>query len=466
MSITKLQASAEGTAGNSTGADVATAVNALIDRGTPFAKAFNLRMLQGAVPSVISVQGDSTANDVNEWFYLLMQDIHTKFPAYEVIQYLWSIPNDSFMPPTTVGAGSSGSGYVELSKGNDTFGTVTNDTNNMDTPAALDVRVKFSIDDYANNGEGLLLSKFGAAGNRSWALGLYSSGTPYLWWSEDGTVLSSPTTATAALPTAGTVIYLRATIDSATDELIFYTSSDEGDTWDQLGSTVTVSLTGIFNSTADLHINGRGTAQWNGKFYHGEVLDGIDGAMVASPNAALYRLTEEFQAMKDINGNDFTFSAGVTDYQGSPTLFALNASASGKPLGYSLNTARFAKQTPMKTDFSFVSYSHNDGGTSDYYNNYETFIDWHVTKYKNALVVPVTQNPKKSPSSAEHTLEHAHRCGVIAQIAASKGLDFVDAYGDFLLTGDPDALVDVDGIHPNAAGSILWKDAAAKVLGV
>ncbi len=281
MSITKLIATAtgkeliagaKGAAGNSTGADVKETVNSLIADAalseaavnelidavtalelphTPAAKAVSLRMLEGAVPSVISVQGDSTANNVNEWFYLLMQDIHTKYPAYEVVQYLWSIPNDSFMPPTTVGAGSLGSGYVELSKDNDTFGTVTNDTNNMDTPTALDVRVKFSMDDYADNTEGLLLSKFGIAGNRSWALGVYSSGTPYLWWSEDGTVLSGPTTATATLPAAGTVIYLRATLDSATDELIFFTSSDEGDTWDQLGFTVSVSLTGIFNSTAD-----------------------------------------------------------------------------------------------------------------------------------------------------------------------------------------------------------------------
>jgi hypothetical protein len=443
----------------------------------PTSRAMKLALKNARLPIPISIQGDSTANEDTEWFILAMAEMAAKYPAYNMIQYLWSDANQTFLPPTTKQIGTSGERYVYLDESLDMSGVVLDSSNNLDLTSDLDVRIKFNLDSYTDDGENILIGKFGAPGNRSWALRLSTSGFPTLWFSNDGSALTLKQ-GSVAIPAAGNDVYLRCTMDvddgAGSYLIVFYTSSDDGVTWNQLGGNLNGTATALFNSTADVTINGRGTAQWNGKFYHAELLNGIDGPMIASPNAALYMQTEEYKNFKDTQGNSCSFNAATGDSAGSPTIVLINASAPGKALGYSLNATRFAKQTPIRCLLNFISYSHNDGGTSDYYNNYPLLIAQILTAYKNAVVVPCTQNPKKSPSGADSILEHGYRCGIIAQIAASKSLTLVDAYGVFLDTGVPNDYVDSDGVHPTKipengtaiSGSQLWANAALGSLGL
>ncbi|MCI3925170.1 SGNH/GDSL hydrolase family protein [Paenibacillus sp. TRM 82003] len=162
------------------------------------------------------------------------------------------------------------------------------------------------------------------------------------------------------------------------------------------------------------------------------------------------------RAVFDSQGNKWTLSTGVSLRQGSPAVLILNASAPGRALSYSSDTTRFAKQTPLDPVLAYISYSHNEGGAMDYPTAYPAFIDQILTKWPNAGVVCVTQNPKKAPNTPEDILRHQARCNLIARIAARKDTGLVDAYTAFLETGDPEALIDPDGTHLTAAGSELW----------
>lgn len=135
------------------------------------------------------------------------------------------------------------------------------DTPFIDITGDIDIRMNLSLTDWTPATDVSPLSKWGAAGFRSWYLRITSLGKLGLAWSANGTdtVTGGPVLSTVPSSTTdGVYSWVRATlrVDNGENqhELKFYTSTD-GVTWTQLGNTrAFVGTTSIFSSSSDLSI--------------------------------------------------------------------------------------------------------------------------------------------------------------------------------------------------------------------
>ncbi|GAA4684482.1 hypothetical protein [Streptomyces youssoufiensis] len=158
------------------------------------------------------------------------------------------------------------------------------------TSADLDLRAEAD----AVWGSGLgqaLISKWGAAGQRSYGLWV-ARGNAALTWSTTGT---DQRFVLASLP-AGVRgrLALRATLDvnngAGGHTVVLYWARSLAGPWVPLGTTVGAGTTTIFAGTAPLQIGGEDTTispavlPADGDVYRAEVRTGIDGALVASPD--------------------------------------------------------------------------------------------------------------------------------------------------------------------------------------
>lgn len=152
------------------------------------------------------------------------------------------------------------------------------DTAALSITGDIDLRVEFSRDDWSAD-DFLLLAKYGAAGDRSYALYLIG-GLIWIYWTADGTNWLGRAS-TVVVPAWAGRIALRATLDvdngAGGHTATFYTAARLDGTWVQLGEpVVTAGTTSIFDSTHTVQV-GSGS----GKVYGWEIRDGIAGAVVS-----------------------------------------------------------------------------------------------------------------------------------------------------------------------------------------
>ena len=127
----------------------------------------------------------------------------------------------------------------------------------------------------------------------SYLLRLNPDGTLSLYWSSNGTTLSSVTSTVAVAATDGTAKWVRATLDvdngAAGRDIKFYTS-DDGSAWTPLGAAATLAgTTSVFDGTAALRLGARNNTSdspFSGRIYYVEVRNGINGTVVAKFNPA------------------------------------------------------------------------------------------------------------------------------------------------------------------------------------
>lgn len=169
--------------------------------------------------------------------------------------------------------------------------TSTPDNAVLDIVGDLDLRVLAALDDWTPTTTQDLCAKFNGTGNqRSWDFKVTTGGNLELTWSADGTNLL---TATSTIPTGiadASLKWVRAVLDvdngAVGRNILFYTSTD-GQTWTQLGTTVTqATVTSIFSSSATLDIGGNTSLNRfvTGNIFYAEVRNGIDGTVVANPD--------------------------------------------------------------------------------------------------------------------------------------------------------------------------------------
>ncbi len=153
----------------------------------------------------------------------------------------------------------------------------------------LDVRWEGRRDDWSTKTD--LLSKYGAAGQRSWALQANADGTLSLYWSVAGTTLLS---ATSLVPLRASTrrVAVRATLDVNNGfggyTVRFYTAPSLTGTWEQLGEAAAFTASGttsIFDSTAVVTVGKNANtdaASSTVRVYGWEVRQGIDGTVRTS----------------------------------------------------------------------------------------------------------------------------------------------------------------------------------------
>lgn len=170
----------------------------------------------------------------------------------------------------------------------------TPDTAALDITGDIDIRGDLTLDDWNTSSEQTIVSKFGAAGTRSYTFYIDNlTGLPTIEWSTDGTTLFEMS-ATVVPPVAnGERIAVRVTLDvnngAGGRTATFYTAPAIGGPWTQLGATVTdAGTTSIFSGPSQMEVgsNGGGAgALISGGVVHAvQVRDGISGTVVANPD--------------------------------------------------------------------------------------------------------------------------------------------------------------------------------------
>jgi hypothetical protein len=138
-----------------------------------------------------------------------------------------------------------------------------------------------------------LISKYGAAGQRSFALQVQTDGTIALLWSADGTNLLSATS-TQAVPTSTGRLAIKVTLDvnngAAGKTTTFYTADSISGTWVQFGDPVTAATTtSIFDSTAVVTIGKNSNTSASAtvqRVFEARIYNGIAGTLRAAPKAS------------------------------------------------------------------------------------------------------------------------------------------------------------------------------------
>ena len=118
-------------------------------------------------------------------------------------------------------------------------------------------------------------------------------------------------------------------------------------------------------------------------------------------------------------------------------------------------------ETPLESDLLFINLGHNQGSSIDIQTIYEELINKMFTKYENAGVVCISQNPQRTPEV--NIIPHALRCEQISQIANVNDYGFIDIYRIFNETGDLASYMN-DGAHPNIIGQQLWRDIVVRYI--
>ncbi|MFC0628539.1 hypothetical protein [Kribbella deserti] len=191
----------------------------------------------------------------------------------------------------------------------------TPDSAGLSVVGDIDIRVDVSVDAPSSWHGIALASKWGAAGNMSWYLQTTELGRLHFVWTENGTdEFDALSTVAIPGPLTGRKA-VRVTLDvddGGANTTTFYTADTIDGPWEMLGNPVSyIGVTSIFNSTATTNI-GMATPGVTGLFslfgaaFAAEIRNGIDGALVASPDFTTQ--TAGASAFTDAQGNTWTVS--------------------------------------------------------------------------------------------------------------------------------------------------------------
>lgn len=204
----------------------------------------------------------------------------------------------------------------------------------------IDIRADAVFDEFSDSL--LLVAKWVASSDNN-AFFLRSPvglSTLELFWSEDGTSNTNKSAeSTQSLNSVGILPGSRAEfrvildVDNGSDgyDVNFYYRFNSGDSWTQLGNTITGgTTTSIFDSSADIEIGSRNSGSndiFDGKIYHAEVRDGIDGTVVVDFDAEDYDGGSTFTSAETsetwtLNGD--AAIGGIDDRTGNLRPFAYN----------------------------------------------------------------------------------------------------------------------------------------------
>lgn len=236
----------------------------------------------GEVTQIIAQAGnDNITLQGNSTFAGTISNISVKQASSNVVAEATGAAIAVTPPQYTVLSGNSGS-YIS-----------TPDSAAVSVTGDLQLIWSGPLTDWTPAADETFISKLTTGGQYSYDLKIATTGHPYLRWSADGTaVIYKP--CTAVVPFANGVRgSIKATLDvdngASGNDVKFFTSTDEGASWAQLGSTVTTAgTTSIFDGTDILAIgaNSGGTSALAANAYSAQVYNGIGGTLVADYNAA------------------------------------------------------------------------------------------------------------------------------------------------------------------------------------
>lgn len=440
-----------------------SATYARLRNETPFAPLM-AALREGVDDVAIGLVGDSTGDATDEWLYRVGQWLAPLFPAYTVQHRVWADATQRFSAPTTLQTGTGGVQRAAVMAASGAFPVRTPGVSTI--TGDLDIRVYCKPTSWHTGSTQTFASKFGSGGanvDRAFRFQVNGTGLLTFDWSTDGAALQSAANSTAAVPFAdGTAGWVRVTLDvdngSGGHAISYYTSTD-GQTWTQLGTTITraTGVTSIAPATGwpfELGARQGGSEPMNGgRIYEAEIRDGIDGPTVCPRLPTLW---------SRISGS------GYSSIEGPPVLTLVNGSMPGAGLTYLNETTRVKKMVPgFGQAVQFFADSHNETATvgESWTTSYASWVSNVLARLPMANPVVLTQNPRYSPATFIDT--HAQRRRQIMGWARQKGYPVIDTYQALLDDGRGSALINTDGIHPTQVangGQQVWTNAITALM--
>jgi hypothetical protein len=196
----------------------------------------------------------------------------------------------------------NGDNYLYLTGVNGNYAS-TPDAAELDITGDIDIRVEVALDDWTPAVISNLISKWNS--QLSYELSVASTGHLAFQYSTNGSSAVNVTSSVVTGITDGATKWVRVTFDvdngASGNDVKFYTS-DDGNTWTQLGTTVTSAGTvSIFSGNSQVAIGARFAgvnAMAAGKFFNAQIFNGIDGTLVFYMDASII-----------LSGADTTFFA-------------------------------------------------------------------------------------------------------------------------------------------------------------
>lgn len=154
------------------------------------------------------------------------------------------------------------------------------DSATLDFTGDMEVRIEYERDDTLDNGFPLICKYDVTGNNRSWFIGITSSGLPQFYWSPDGTVAARRVaTSTAAMPTGRKTLRVQFDANNGAGGVTirFYTADSLDGPFTQLGTDRTFATTSsIYAGTADVTVGasndgGLGIGGDNSRHFRGRI---------------------------------------------------------------------------------------------------------------------------------------------------------------------------------------------------
>jgi hypothetical protein len=385
--------------------------------------------------TAMQVVGDSTGADLNKWPFLLSSWLATNFPACAVRYRVWNDTNQTYDAPILLSAGGLGERYL-LFDGAGNSGTAAPDQTAFDGAKDVDIRADIQVNAYTGVGRNQsMLARWDGGKHQIQFYINNNSGILVYGFNNGGDVFA---VSTAPVPTSPARIVLRVTHqldDGAAHNLVkFWTSTDRGATWIQLGTTITNVGATTISATA-------GTSQ-------------IGSTAASNMFAGRIYGVELWQSGKPINPlnlETYLINSPAHDtLAGSPTIDILNGSKSGANLIYYTG-----KQQVMFWPFSqsvfIFNNSHNEAtsvGKTAWLDPLGTYLATVKPYLPTATFALMTQNPKLPGFS--YKWQQDQRVRELRAWAPANGYALIDTYD--AMVSDPRglvALMNTDGVHPN-----------------
>lgn len=409
----------------------------------------------------VQVLGDSTGDATNEWVYLLGQSLATAHPEYTVQYRAWDDTAQDYLAPTTIQTGTAGPLAMVVASGTQTRRLAGSVSPHISGP--IDVRLKMALSDWTPATTQQPIGKTDAAGSRGWYCGINNTASgnrPYFVFSTDGTALTTMTVIGSPTVADGATIWMRWVFtpnDGAGNRTLAAYQSTDGVTWTQIGATVTTAgaVTVFNNSTVGYSLGGEasGANAVGATIYEVEVRDGVNGPSVVP-------------ALPDLWTRNPVSTASTIAVTGAPVLTLVNGSKAGANIAYWADTTRIKKANrDYGQTVRLLSIAHNQGAASRQAFTAE-FDPWRAqvdALTPTAPTVVLTQNPERA--AAVNTDAQAQRRRDLIAYARQKGLGLVDTYQGFLDNPAWASTLMLDDIHPNAAGSAVWRDTVLAAIG-
>lgn len=223
---------------------------------------------------------------------------------------------DEVIPTDPTGAYFDGTG-LRCYGVNSNFVSVP-DSTALSITGDIDIRIDLSLTDWTPSASQYFLGKWNTSNQRSYTMGIGSTGFLTFAWSSAGNNVLQLTSTTAVEFADNSRNWVRATMDvdngASGYTLTFYTSSD-GSTWTQLGLPITnAGVTSIFDSTAVLEVGAYsgGTQAVAGTVYRAIIKNGIDGTTVF--DADFSNVPSDSFAFTESSSNAATVTLTTTRY--------------------------------------------------------------------------------------------------------------------------------------------------------